>query len=65
MPLDVVDYRGWQPMHYACMKGLRLACCCIQCFREFKWEPKVMADAPKVALRKASVGAPESEEMSR
>lgn len=38
------------------------AMCCVQCFRDYKVDFKVMADAPKVAF---GGGAPESEEMSR
>merc|ERR1740124_1223477 len=40
-----------------------VACCFVQCFREFKWEPKVMAEAPTVRI--SIGGGPQSEEMSR
>ena len=40
-----------------------LACCFVQCFREYKWDPQFMADAPTVKVNIG--GGPQSQEMSR
>merc|ERR1740139_2020662 len=75
LALEGVDKRGFDERHVCLFHEQRfalpcddevpcaVACCFVQCFREFKWEPKVMAEAPTVRI--SIGGGPQSEEMSR